>query len=113
MSETNSAPPSDAGRDSNPRRGRGRYRGAYRGNARPMRKYSRPPASETQTESPTPSTLELETNEPAPTASTPSKTPLNLALPPKPVEAIESLKNHRGEPHVRLDSNPYALGAQL
>ncbi|KDN36863.1 hypothetical protein RSAG8_10561, partial [Rhizoctonia solani AG-8 WAC10335] len=32
-----------------------------------MRKYSRPPASETQTESPT-----AKTNEPAPTASTPS-----------------------------------------
>ncbi|CUA75744.1 Cell surface glycoprotein 1 [Rhizoctonia solani] len=88
MSETKSPAPTDPTRGSHPRRGRGRYKGP----ARPMSKYSRPPASEGQAESPTPSALQLETNEPAPT---PSKAPIDLGLPPKPVGAIESLRNNR------------------
>ncbi|KAL5639340.1 hypothetical protein ACGC1H_006748 [Rhizoctonia solani] len=94
MSETNSTPPSEAGRGFHSRRGRGR-RGEYRQSTRPMRKYR--PASESQ-ESPS-SALQLETNEQAP--STPA--PVDLTLPPKPVEAIESLKNRRpkGPPRPR------------
>ncbi|CAE6419772.1 unnamed protein product [Rhizoctonia solani] len=103
MSETNSGPPSDAGGGSHRSRGRRRFRGVYRGTNRPMRGYPPRHSSETRSESPAPSALQLETNEQAPSAPASSNAPLDLSLPAKPVEAIECLKNNRprGPPRHR------------